>query len=378
MRAIIGKIGISAATVAGIVLCIEIAFRAIHILPLDPNFNGAYTFNCYTPGTYSWLSLRTNARCLLHSTDHAFPDTVITTNSLGLRGPEIGAVSPDMRRTLFIGDSFVFGMGVADRDTLPSQFAAVAAQNGVRIQPVNAGLPTADLTYYYLYLKNSAPAVHADTVVIGFYPYNDVYDAEIQPTVTNVDAQGLPDNVISATVYVSGDGMMYSRDTPFAVSNPALRNSKTMMLALYGYRLLFPSVAHKIPLLTKQICLFRPSCHKADADIARAQKLFIAIQTLTNERHQKLLVMMIPAKFQLDDSQRFQFGIPVAFSPADLRHPNSLWAAFFQSAHIESVDLLPVFATQKLSSLYFSEDVHLNPAGLKLAADTLWHTYAAP
>jgi hypothetical protein len=88
---------------------------------------GEFTVRLFDPQTLTsdivqWdadvdYRLRPNARGRMVSPEFS---AEIRVNSLGFRGPEISPVKkPGVRRVLFLGDSFIFGAGLKEHETLP-------------------------------------------------------------------------------------------------------------------------------------------------------------------------------------------------------------------------------------------------------------------
>jgi lysophospholipase L1-like esterase len=98
-----------------------------------------------------------------------------TIDGLGFRGagPDPGP-SADALRIVFVGDSFVFGDGVADGDTWPAQLEATLACD----RPVlvyNAGVPGGSLPEA-IAMSDRARALRPDVIVGEFTAVNDVRD----------------------------------------------------------------------------------------------------------------------------------------------------------------------------------------------------------
>jgi lysophospholipase L1-like esterase len=100
---------------------------------------------------------------------------LIHTNSLGLRGREISEVKRG-KRILFLGDSFVFGLGVEEEKTFVHLVGELFTKNGQATEVVNAGIvdygPENSLWQY----RSLKQKFDADVVVLCIY-VNDVYDS---------------------------------------------------------------------------------------------------------------------------------------------------------------------------------------------------------
>jgi lysophospholipase L1-like esterase len=99
---------------------------------------------------------------------------IATHNSLGYRGEEFSPEAPpDTRRVLFIGDSFVYGAGVARSDTVPSLLEnKLNSLNGPKFEVLNLGLPDGN-TIDYLKTAKAFSNFEADIVLLGYYVNND-------------------------------------------------------------------------------------------------------------------------------------------------------------------------------------------------------------
>lgn len=109
----------------------------------------------------------------------------VRVNALGLRGPEVSAEKPaGERRVLALGDSMVYGQGVAEEDTVPAQLEAMLnerAADGETWRVVNAG-HRAYATHQELALLEELGARIAPDVVVLFWFDND-FD---QPTIESL------------------------------------------------------------------------------------------------------------------------------------------------------------------------------------------------
>ena len=100
----------------------------------------------------------------------------VSINSLGLRGP---AVSPtpaaSVKRVLFLGDSVVFGHGLGDGSSIPSQLEQQLNQPSAehKTEVLNAGVPGYSTFQSELYYRLHGQHLKPDLVLLGFC-FNDV------------------------------------------------------------------------------------------------------------------------------------------------------------------------------------------------------------
>jgi len=109
--------------------------------------------------------------------------TDVSINRAGWRGPEISdSRAQDAYRVLVLGDSFMAGLQVGDRDT----FARVLEErlNGAgldrRVEVVNFGVPSWGTDQEYLALREYGVALEPDLVLLAFYAQNDVSDNDAE------------------------------------------------------------------------------------------------------------------------------------------------------------------------------------------------------
>ena len=104
----------------------------------------------------------------------AIPYTV-RTNSIGLRGEEISEYKrPGVARILALGDSVTDGFFVDNEETYPAQLKEyLERETGKPVDVVNAGLGNISIDQEFLVLRNLAPMLEPDVVVLSFVT-NDI------------------------------------------------------------------------------------------------------------------------------------------------------------------------------------------------------------
>lgn len=99
--------------------------------------------------------------------------TTISTNRHGLRGPDVAvAPGPGVRTVAILGDSWVWGFGVNDDETLSASLEPLLPATRV----LNFGVCGFGTDQSYLYYREAARAFKPDVVVLGFFPHNDFGD----------------------------------------------------------------------------------------------------------------------------------------------------------------------------------------------------------
>ena len=105
------------------------------------------------------------------------PPTVTAINARGFRGDDwTESKPPGVTRVAVVGDSFVFGSGVADEETLPRRLAAAlgALAPARRWEVLNLGLPGDNLASHVTLADVAAHDLAADVVILCVSIPNDL------------------------------------------------------------------------------------------------------------------------------------------------------------------------------------------------------------
>ena len=109
--------------------------------------------------------------------------TTVTTNSHGMRGPELLADGPDLFRVAVVGDSFAFGFGVAAEQTFAAVLTRELRRSGLpgwRYEVLNFGVGGYSSRDEALVLQHRVLPLHPDVVIVA-YALNDPEIEPIQP-----------------------------------------------------------------------------------------------------------------------------------------------------------------------------------------------------
>ncbi|MEB2284938.1 MAG: hypothetical protein B6D46_12090 [Polyangiaceae bacterium UTPRO1] len=99
----------------------------------------------------------------------------IRINAAGLRGAEVGDRTARAHRAVVIGDSFTFGLGVAEADAWPAVLARAWGEECIEV--LNAGVPGYDLVQEARALARRVRELAPDLVIVGFLE-NDLYNPD--------------------------------------------------------------------------------------------------------------------------------------------------------------------------------------------------------
>ncbi|MHC4971139.1 MAG: SGNH/GDSL hydrolase family protein [Planctomycetota bacterium] len=115
---------------------------------------------------------RTRGWEMVPNADHYTYHHLVKVNRLGLRGPELPArKAPGERRVLVLGDSMVYGQGVADDETVPAQLERALGRPGTTV--INGGLRAYSTAQELALLKELGGKIRPDLVVLCWF-WNDL------------------------------------------------------------------------------------------------------------------------------------------------------------------------------------------------------------
>jgi len=128
---------------------------------------------------------------MLPGETHYTYDHPVTVNGLGLRGAEVGPKGEGETRVLVLGDSLIYGQGVADDETLPVYLEGYLATQrpAERWTVVNAGLRAYDTRQELGLIEELGAAIEPDVVVLAWYR-NDFLERDIEGTFERLSASG--------------------------------------------------------------------------------------------------------------------------------------------------------------------------------------------
>lgn len=115
---------------------------------------------------------RTRGWEMVPHADHYTYEHLVKVNGLGLRGPEVPKTkAPGERRVLVLGDSMVYGQGVADDETVPAQLERALGRPGTTV--INGGLRAYSTAQELALLQELGERIRPDLVVLCWF-WNDL------------------------------------------------------------------------------------------------------------------------------------------------------------------------------------------------------------
>jgi hypothetical protein len=331
---------------------------------------------CYKESPYTPFTLIPNAQCRMKEGNGDF-DVTATINALGYRGKEkpIGEKNINEKRILVLGDSFAFGYGLPDTETIPFKLEQQLSATRSGITVINAGFsdgygPDA----YYAYLKNTGLTFQPDTVLLFLFPFNDLNDIT-ESVWDHVDERGLPGSVTSKSRVVD-HGVFRFRNLDMKYEMPILRESHLFIYIMTILQDNFKLFRTKFPSdgSYRMGCALDPTC----IDILLKQEYDVVLKSikgmydLTKEKGVKFAVIMIPTDYQI---YKDAFPKYMRARPVDPRDPDYIQKRIgkdLSDKGIPYLDLYSTFVDATPSGYpFFSHDAHFNSLGSTEAANAI-------
>jgi hypothetical protein len=257
----------------------------------------------------------------------------VAVNSIGLRDVEYAPKAAGEIRILSLGDSYTFGWGVE----LDDSFVKVLERKlkdklpTTRIAVVNAGVTGYSTRQELLALTDLYDVLQPDMVLVTFSATNDVYE-------NHVFEERLRQGIV----------------TPLG---PIGRRSHVARLVLR---------------VTWSARFF--AANRSPASVRETLSLLDRIQSEAESRHLPLLMVMMPARAEIDPSARRSTSLMMTLRLGGLlSRPRHTVTAHWSGRSVDHVDLLPALSDARLKTdVFLAGDPHLNPEGNRIVAEAIF------
>jgi lysophospholipase L1-like esterase len=329
----------------------------------------------YAPSDYNTFQLKKNYTGTQPSMESS-EQVRVTTNSLGLRGPELN----DDPRIMMLGDSFTFGVYVGDDENFPALLQQRLQKNGYKYQVVNAGYAGGfETDQQYVWLKRNIDTIHPRLVVLDVFLGNDIY--YINPDAWGgLDADGLPSTWIDRNLTVLPNGILRNKqvgantvgvETIYRV--PILRDSHLCIMAgraidfirsrLFGYRGFVEDALEHIFGVYNDTFLDHE---------ARFLRLVEAMDRLARSKGAKFVVTLLPMNFMIEREK-----MAITLPSSKFRDAPSMYYArlsgFLKSKDIASLNIEDAMKNSRDGPFFPANgEIHFNRKGHILTADRLY------
>ncbi len=273
-------------------------------------------------------------------------NTSVSTNSFGLRGPEVGAKRG--LRILALGDSFTFGVGAGQEETWPARLSEILGA-----EVLNAGAPGFGVPDAVAWYESHGKQLDPDVIVLAVFLANDLQDASPdQPKVAVVDgALVVPGETGGLRRWLYYHSHLF-RLFKSSVLEGGLR-TRLGLREPWAVRELRSEFAMYSPDLPQEL---RRGAEATEQAVARL-------------KGKRVLAVLVPSLPQVDPVKWHAVLAQLGLDP--LRHdplrPNRLFRGIFERHGIPVLDLTDTFRKAD-RKIYYPIDQHLNPEGYELLA----------
>ncbi len=334
-------------------------------------------------------SLTPNSELHLVSSVPGEYDVTAHINNYSFRGSNIEAEKKlGQKRIFIVGDSFVFGVGCGDDQTIPMHVQKILDSSTQSIQVINAGRGSYSPVTYYLRLRDEIPKFKPDLVImmLDFSDLRDDWDREKNLV---YDKAG---NIVGANpFYENGKFQLWSFLRSKSLLCIYLHNKVVRTfdkLRKLGFREYVQTVirgkrAKAVIAMTKEDTinfdgrLFMRGKAKADEiteHFKRTGKYILLSQKLAQDAHAKFILVMYPYGTYVGPEQwgqgRAFWGFEQHKVDTDL-FAFDLVQKFAEESNIPFINLLNDFIHHNNQKLFFPYDGHFTPAGNQVAAEAL-------
>ncbi len=265
--------------------------------------------------------------------------TQFTTNSLGLRAPELGSKSPGERRILTLGDSFTWGWGVPQGEEWTAVTERTIDERLGRdaVTCVNGGVNGYGTDNELALLERVGREVAPDLVLVGYF------------------ANDFTDNLFGAAgVYTVKDGYLFDHFTHAYFQEHWLARESHL------FRLISRAIEMARTRWLGAPPTTRPLKHFSEAEFEEGMRLserhLLRIRDVCAELGARFGVVWLPADV---------YALPRV--PPDVPLQNELQARI-AAAGIPSIDLMPVVRKEpNVAGLYIPRDGHFTVRGNRVA-----------
>ena len=288
--------------------------------------------------------------------------TTIVINAQGVRDDEpIGPKARDERRVVVLGDSIVFAVQVAQRQTFCEQLEQRlnARRDGRRYRVINAGVQGYGPAEIVRFFETVVAGFEPDLVLVSTFVANDAVEA-FDRTWRLGDTRGVGEQ---------------AREEAENRLRRVVRRSMVLQIARQRADQVLEQFETRQPAPDRRLLSYAKPLR---ADIARgfdlAREAIARLAAEVARRDGRTALVQVPARFQLDQAESQRMEAEVARFGYELRidGASERFAAAYAPLGLPMLDLLEAFrASPHPTRMFFERTVHLTPEGHQVAADAL-------
>jgi len=338
-----------------------------------------YADKCYESSLITPFTLTKGTTCNFKDKNGDF-DTNVVINSLGYRGEEFDIEKKeDEYRVLVLGDSFVFGYGVEDDQTIPYKLERLLTDKlGKNVTVINAGFHAGfSPDSYYAYLKSNGYKLQPDLIILMLFPYNDLPDL-FETAWREVDEFGLPTSVYSTNRVVDNGIFRYTR-TDIEYQYPVLRESHffhflvTTLRNNFGLFKIehFPTEgSYKVGCALDHLCidiLLRDQ-------LENTYKLMEGINYYSSEQGSDFFITIIPTDYQIYPEAFEKYNNTRPVNPENRNYFQKRFTKQLTKKGIKYLDLYESLTREDVKKRgypFFPKDAHFSDLGTTIVSEEL-------
>ena len=308
------------------------------------------------------LGYRLKPGSAAHFTTAEF-DTDIRINQAGVRDREIGPKAPGERRIVVLGDSLVMAVQVPLEETFAARLEArlkEARPDGPAATPrrfrvINAGVQGYGPVEEYLFHRDVTSALQPDLVLLALYPGNDAVEAgnSARRLGGGGPAGGLDEHRTAFERFTQWRRRLMRRSVVVQVA----RLRVMTLVGRFGRRPeidppLRTFLADAPPEITRGLTVTREAVSRLAA--------------LTRSQGSRLVVVLLPARFQLDDADHGRLREIVARSGKTLERDGATrrFTDALAGLDVPVFDALPALReAAKRADVFMQSTAHFTPYG---------------
>lgn len=270
------------------------------------------------------------------------------------------------RRILMLGDSFTFGMNVAQNHTMTAYLQG--GLNSLEWDVMNAGVIGYTIGQELIYLRKYFDEIKPSAVILNAFVANDI--TEQRRNFLERDKKGYPISINDQEVTVIEPGILASKKTIPFWGSLALADIFTRSKALIPQK-------NKNAGYTWAVFLDKehPS-YPSDIDALWQdyESDLLKMKNYLNEKNVPFLVVIIPMDVQVHNKYWSKYPNKV-FEENEFKNdrPQKKFQNICKQNELNCLDLLPIFREHSDELLFPAQtDSHFNEAGNRLAAESIF------
>jgi hypothetical protein len=289
--------------------------------------------------------------------------TDISINRAGVRDEELGSKGPNERRIVVLGDSLVLAVQVPLEQTFCKRLEAAlnARATGTRYRVINAGVQGYGPIEEALFFERVVAPLEPDLVIVVTFVANDAVEAFEQSF--RLRADGTP-------------GRPSSRQIATNRIRRIVRSSMVLQIArqrVDSVRDAFRWAGEARPDL-RLLTYASPEPPEIAGGLDVSRTALRRIADDASRLNAKTAIVLMPARFQLDDEelQRLRGPVEQAGYQMDVDAATRRFATALAPLHLSMLDLLEVFRrSPDPTTIFFASTAHLTPRGHAITGDSI-------